>query len=164
MLCNVNFAAVVSSGQILNQFAPPIHHLILCTVPEGSVRLADGTSPQEGRVEVYHNGEWGTVCDDGWDIVDADVVCRQLGFDFATAANGFATYGVGTGPIHYDQVDCAGNETRLAECPFNGLGIHDCSHFEDAGAVCGSESSAQLLFCSYCMCNKCFNRKVENHY
>ena len=108
------------------------------TVPEGAVRLVGGAGPHEGRVEVYHNGQWGTVCDDDWDVVDATVVCREVGYVRATAAPGVAAYGLGSGPIWYDNVACTGMELNLTECPSNGRGSHNCLHFEDAGAVCTS--------------------------
>ena len=97
--------------------------------------------PHEGRVEVYHNGQWGTVCDDAWDIPDADVVCRQLGYTGATGAPGNAAFGQGVDPIWYDEVGCGGTEANLTECSNNPLGIHNCNHFEDAGAVCYRESA-----------------------
>ena len=96
-----------------------------------------GVTDNEGRVEVYHNGKWGTVCDDGWDLTDASVVCQQLGYNGATSAPQQAAFGQGSGPIHYDNVDCTGSETRLADCPHPGIGIEDCIHSEDAGVVCG---------------------------
>lgn len=63
------------------------------------VRLVDGVSSLlEGRVEVYRNGEWGTVCDKGWGLADADVVCKLLGHPRASRAMGGAWFRKGEGP------------------------------------------------------------------
>ena len=110
------------------------------SVAEGTVRLVDGNTPAEGRVEVFHFGMWGTVCIDGWDLVDARVVCRELGYTTAVQAN---LVGGGSGPIWYDDVACNGYETRLVECRSNGLAAHNCFHFLDAGVVCASELGTQ---------------------
>ena len=59
------------------------------------MRLVGGRVLSEGRVEIYHNGKWGTVCDDGWDLAEAQVVCRQLQFPAAEAAVSGGTYGEG---------------------------------------------------------------------
>ncbi|CAN8214342.1 unnamed protein product [Coccothraustes coccothraustes] len=98
------------------------------------LRLAGGRSRCEGRVELEQEGTWGTVCDDGWDMPDADVVCRQLRCGHAVRAQGNAFFGRGHGPILRDEVRCQGHERHLWECP-SAL-EHDCSHKEDAGVVC----------------------------
>ena len=101
------------------------------------VRLRGGARPSEGRVEVYHNGVWGTVCDDSWDINDALVVCRMLGYRGAAAAPGSARFGQGSGRIWLDNVNCAGPELNISHCSHNGWGNHNCVHSEDAGVICG---------------------------
>ena len=87
-------------------------------------------------MEVYHNGEWGTVCDDGWDLDDAQVVCRELGFVQAINASSRAFYGQGSGRIWLDNVNCVGTEFTIGNCSHNGWGVEDCIHGEDAGVMC----------------------------
>ena len=110
---------------------------------EGDVRLVGGSTEQEGRVEIYHNNEWGTVCDDRFVSDDAAVVCRQLGL-MGGQAHTRAAFGAGTGTIWMDDVQCAGSESRLADCPFGGWGLHNCRHSEDVGVSCGAASSMSL--------------------
>ena len=112
--------------------------LLLPTAP-GEVQLVGGSGPHEGRVEVLHNGRWGTVCDERWDLQDATVVCRQLGYGTAVGALRRAAYGRGSGPIWYDDVHCSGSEANLAKCAHRGLGVHNCVHLSDAGVICASE-------------------------
>ena len=89
-------------------------------------------------MEVYYNGTWGTVCDDHWDVNDAHVVCRQLGFSYALNAYQSARYGQGTGPILLDDVGCFGNESSLFSCKGLAVGYHNCRHSEDASVRCGN--------------------------
>ena len=103
------------------------------------VRLVNGSSPWEGRIELFR-GQWGTVCDDSWDANDARVVCGQLGRTVYSARSS-AYFGVGGGPIWLDNVACSGSESRLGNCSSSGWGIHDCSHLEDAGVICHGESN-----------------------
>ena len=100
------------------------------------VRLVNGPTEYEGRVEVYHNGEWGTVCDDGWNLNDAQVVCRQLGFGPPIDVRRNAYYGEGSGQIWLDDVNCVGNELTIEDCSHRGWGLENCGHHEDAGVQC----------------------------
>ena len=102
-----------------------------------SVRLADGSHPAEGRVEVYYNNTWGTVCDEGWDIRDANVVRRMLGYPFAISFKTSAYYGAGSGPVWMSGLDCTGRESNITDCYHNGFTTSShCSHGFDAGVVC----------------------------
>ncbi|NXH17276.1 DMBT1 protein, partial [Bucco capensis] len=101
-----------------------------------SLRLVNGEDACSGRVEVFHNGSWATVCDDGWNMRDATVVCRQLGCGDAVSAKIDAFYGEGTGDILLDNVVCTGDESSLEQCSHRGIGTHDCYHKEDAGVIC----------------------------
>ncbi|XP_061275280.1 neurotrypsin isoform X2 [Bos javanicus] len=100
------------------------------------IRLMDGENKKEGRVEVFINGQWGTVCDDGWTDKDATVICRQLGYKGPARARSMAYFGEGEGPIHMDNVKCTGNERSLADCVRQNIGDHNCRHSEDAGVIC----------------------------
>ena len=100
------------------------------------VRLSGTGAPGSGRVEVFYNGVWGTVCDDSWDINDAHVVCRMLGFPKALQANVRAKYGRGRGKIWLSKVKCSGNEANIAKCSHDRWGKHFCYHSRDAGVKC----------------------------
>ncbi|KAM6904705.1 galectin-3-binding protein B-like [Xenentodon cancila] len=108
---------------------------------EGDVRLFGSKSDSEGRVEVFHSGKWGSVCDDDWDIAHAQVVCRQLNFPGATSIVLGADYGKAPGPIWLDDVKCKGTEHSLVSCEFKGWGVSDCTHKEDVGVICETGSN-----------------------
>ena len=93
--------------------------VIANSLEDGDVRLVDGNVISEGRVDIFYNGQWGTVCNDNWDINNAIVVCRQLDY----FAENQRYFGGGTGPIYMDDVNCTGNEESLNQCEFPGWGL-----------------------------------------
>ena len=84
------------------------------------MRLIGGSSYREGRVEVFYNGAWGTVCDDDWDLIDAHAICRSMGFGDASEATTDASFGQGSVEIAFDNVNCNGSERSIFECPHRG--------------------------------------------
>ena len=124
----------------------------ICLVP---VRLVNGDG-SSGRVEVYYSSTWGTVCDESWDLRDANIVCRQLGFPDAIAANHSAAFGEGSGTIWLNNLGCRSSttESTLFDCPHTIPEVDECSHSNDAGVICGGTylfSFHTLLFCIYIM-------------
>ena len=105
-----------------------------------------GTSSNEGRLEIFVEGDWGTVCDDGWGIEEAEVACRQLGFAGAVRATPGGWFGSGTGPIMLDDVNCTGHEANLTSCQYTDGSQHNCNHNQDAGVVCQPKSTLSSLF------------------
>ena len=106
------------------------------------IRLVDGRNSKEGRVELFYEGLYGTVCDDHFDDTDAGVACRMLGYKTGIALysrdsghSPAADFRSGTGQILLDEVECKGSEHHFTDCPYD-KHTADCTHMEDAGVRC----------------------------
>uniref|UniRef100_A0A452GGZ2 SRCR domain-containing protein n=1 Tax=Gopherus agassizii TaxID=38772 RepID=A0A452GGZ2_9SAUR len=141
-----NDASVVCSGNVIQC----IFYLLSPGLSESLRLLVNGTGRCAGRVEIYYNGSWGTVCDDFWDLLDSNVVCKQLGCGRAINATVSGHYGQGSGQIWLDDVNCSGNESDLWACPSRSWGQHNCRHKEDAGVLCSEFTDLRLVSNSYC--------------
>ncbi|XP_045854518.1 macrophage scavenger receptor types I and II isoform X1 [Meles meles] len=104
--------------------------------PFKTVRLVGGRGPHEGRVEIFHNGQWGTICDDHWELRGGQVICRSLGYQGVQTVHKGAHFGQGTGPIWLNEVFCFGRESSIEDCKISQWGVRGCSHAEDAGVTC----------------------------
>uniref|UniRef100_A0A8C0Y292 SRCR domain-containing protein n=1 Tax=Cyprinus carpio carpio TaxID=630221 RepID=A0A8C0Y292_CYPCA len=121
--------------------------VILITAAHVNVRLVGGHSRCAGRVEVLHRGQWGTVCDDFWDLKDAAVVCRELDCGEPVDALYNAHFGQGSGPIWMSYVMCMGSESTLKNCGSLGWDKRNCDHSKVAGVIC---SEVRLVGGSRC--------------
>ena len=133
ILCNVFFR-----DQICRLFPNLIKTTFLFFTPAIQVRLVNGSSDRQGRVEVFYNGEWGTVCNHHFDKRGAEVICRMMGYPGALSAEVNGSFGAGNSSqkILLDDLWCSGHETSVASCSFRRWGSHNCGHDEDAGVVC----------------------------
>lgn len=124
------------------------HKLVIycLSTAENDIKLVAGKDSREGRIEVYLQGQWGTICDDLWDIREATVVCKEKGFLDAKSAESGGVFPQGNGPIQLDDVRCVGNETALTDCPAKPIQQHNCNHTKDAGVRCNicNEPPCQL--------------------
>uniref|UniRef100_A0A672MA73 Si:ch211-161n3.3 n=1 Tax=Sinocyclocheilus grahami TaxID=75366 RepID=A0A672MA73_SINGR len=102
---------------------------LVCAV---NVRLVGGNSRCAGRVEVFHRGQWGTVCDDFWDMADAAVVCRELDCGEPVEA---------LGGMWTQEIQCRGNESQIYFCPHTSSSKNNCSHENDLGSSIITELS-----------------------
>ncbi|XP_071138604.1 uncharacterized protein [Mytilus edulis] len=110
---------------------------------EGDIRLVGGSSRLQGRLEIYHNYIWGTVCSDGFGYNDASVVCRQLGSSSWTNVK-FYTSGDGMGQISLTDLACGGNESALINCGYSSSTFLNCNHDKDVGVWCFDASEGDL--------------------
>lgn len=115
-----------------------------------SIRLVGSGGDCAGRLEVFHNGSWGTVRNDLWDIEDAQVVCRQLGCGIALTDHVLTWFGPGTGPIWLKQVECKGKEVALLDCKFQFSKEGENGHQEDVGLVCSGSVQISAVFNFFC--------------
>ena len=130
-------ASVLIAAGLSFLAAAPAH-----AASEGDLRLSGGDAlPHEGRLEIYHSGEWGAVCDDFFEQQEAEVACKQLGFTGAqTHIRGFG--GPSSLRIWLDDVACDGTEMSLSECSHLPWGEHNCGSDEDVGVRCEEATTA----------------------
>lgn len=131
-----------------NVFLPLTHSIFVCLQDWPQLQLVSGSGRCSGRVEVFYHGQWGRVCDDHWDMKDAQVVCRQLSCGRALEAPGEAHFGDGEGEFLLDDVDCTGGERFLGQCPHADWSLHNCGPGEDASVICSGKGPLCFRGCT----------------
>ncbi|XP_052821548.1 deleted in malignant brain tumors 1 protein [Octopus bimaculoides] len=106
----------------------------------------NGLNTIKGRVEIFHNNSWGSICDDGFDNTNAYVVCKSLNYKSGKILPA-ESYEVAKGKIWMDDVRCVGNEKTIFDCQYSPLGTHDCTHKQDVMISCTSAIDNQLTVC-----------------
>ena len=98
----------------------------------------------EGRLEIFYDGQWGTICNNGWDMNNTRVACHQLGYRYGVRV--LQSWQVEQGPfrIWLDDLACTGSEDSLAMCPHKGWGSHTCHFFQNVGIECSSTGKASI--------------------
>ena len=104
---------------------------------DADVRLYNSSNEREGIVEIMYQGVWGTICDNGWDDIDATVVCKQLGFVSGIKRILQQPSKANPMPVWLNKVECLGSEKKLSHCIHSGVGnVGSCSHAQDAAVKC----------------------------
>ena len=97
------------------------------------------------------------MCDDGWDLDDAQVVCRQLGFGPAVVTRDGEDYGEGSGQIWLGNLNCTSSELSIEYCSHSGWGIVNCSHADDVAIQCATSNGKfiymYIISYNYCICS-----------
>ncbi|VDH95487.1 Hypothetical predicted protein [Mytilus galloprovincialis] len=128
---------------------------------DGTIKLSGGNNREEGRLLIYHNFQWGTICDDNFGTSDAVVACRQLGY--RTSMPIVYTIGGGSDPIWLDDMGCDGTELRIADCKHLGWNIHNCNHGEDVGVRCTGEYGVNGNWGSWSVWTACSSSCDSGH-
>ena len=105
-----------------------------------------------GRVEIFYKGQWGTVCNDHWDLNDATVACHQLGYKYGNDISIGRLVPAGFGEIWLNDVECTGREQNLSSCSHSGWGNNDCNHHGDAGVECFSTGKSLYFIADVEIC------------
>ena len=143
------------------QFLLKIFSFCIFIAPQDfDVRLRNGSTYSEGRVDVHYDGQWGAICDYGWDINDAMVICRQLGYTSALRPTINSAYPIAdNGQLWLDYVACRGNETSIQFCAHSGWGVTYCGLDNEAGVIC---TSMTFIYCNQTLIMSCLQMKLFN--
>lgn len=152
-----SFIECVLSGIIINLITSS------SGIENGFMELFGGHIPGTGHVKIFNDGKWGAVCDDGWVLANANVVCRTLGFQFALGHSTQSWFGEADIEILLDDVQCYGDEETLLDCKSSPWGWSDCTASELAGVFCSPSQGFQQELSSTNN-NVSTNQNVNNLY